>query len=314
MAGWMSPCSTPAEADGGLHRPTAWVRSSRPSAHARHPRRRVRSVPASARRAFRCASRKDILEGRCTGNPTRHAMITHGHQSPTRTTEKPGPGFGVTAGKRGMMQRQKQCGAARPGGVGEIFSPPARIQDRNERAARVKCPAMFLIGRSVCDDPDRAGRDLPGAVPNSTVLTLGLRRPQLMGEKRRSPRCVVEFLRGLGAYTSRMMRMHGYRFLTVVTACGPRSEPLPEGIGARRALRGPSTTGSAGGEPTVRGEIYEIPGSRAPHRGSSRAGAGRSRARSMSGRQLAYEEPPRERIRFLRATTSRTITPALRSA
>jgi len=76
-----------------------------------------------------------------------------------------------------LMQRQK------PGVLHADFAACDGYKTGFERAAQVKCPALFVLGARDAMTPERAGRDFARAVPNSAVVTLDSTGHNLMGEK-----------------------------------------------------------------------------------------------------------------------------------
>ena len=112
------------------------------------------------------------------------------HSACAHYPSNPGPGFWVIGGNLRLMQRQK------PGVLHADFAACDGYKAGFERAAQVKCPALFLLGARDAMTPARAGRDLARAVPNSTVVTLASAGHNLMGEKPDEVLdTLVEFLR-----------------------------------------------------------------------------------------------------------------------
>jgi pimeloyl-ACP methyl ester carboxylesterase len=89
----------------------------------------------------------------------------------------PGPGSWVIGGSLRLMQRQK------PGVLHADFAACDSYKEGLARAAQLKCPALFLLGKLDAMTPARAGRDLARAVPNAQVQVLGDSGHNLMGEK-----------------------------------------------------------------------------------------------------------------------------------
>ena len=112
------------------------------------------------------------------------------HAAYAHYPSNPGPGFWVIGANLRLMQRQK------PGVLHADFAACDGYKAGFERAAQVKCPALFLLGARDAMTPARAGRDLARAVPNSTVVTLASAGHNLMGEKPDEVLdTLVEFLR-----------------------------------------------------------------------------------------------------------------------
>jgi pimeloyl-ACP methyl ester carboxylesterase len=140
--------------------------------------------------AFPMRVSAELLEATREREPEAHLMINHwSHSSLAHYPSNPGPGFWVPGGNLRLMQRQK------PGVLHADFAACDGYRDGLERAAQVKCPALFLLGRLDAMTPARAGRDLAHAVPGAAVKTLDGGH-NLMGEKPDEILdALVEFLR-----------------------------------------------------------------------------------------------------------------------
>jgi len=156
---------------------------------ARHPKR-VRRV-ALVGTAFPMRVSAELLEATREREPEAHLMINHwSHSALAHYPSNPGPGFWVAGSNLRLMQRQKR------GVLHADFAACDGYRDGLERAAQVKCPALFLLGRLDAMTPARAGRDLAHAVPGATVNTLDDGGHNLMGEKPDEILdALVEFLR-----------------------------------------------------------------------------------------------------------------------
>jgi pimeloyl-ACP methyl ester carboxylesterase len=156
---------------------------------ARHPQR-VRRI-ALVGTAFPMRVSAELLDATREREPEAHLMINHwSHSSLAHYPSNPGPGFWVAGGNLRLMQRQK------PGVLHTDFAACDGYRDGLERAAQVKCPALFLLGRLDAMTPARTGRDLAHAVPGATVKTLDDGGHNLMGEKPDEILdALVEFLR-----------------------------------------------------------------------------------------------------------------------
>ena len=123
-------------------------------------------------------------------NAARNMISLWSHSACAHYPGNPGPGSWVTGANLRLMQRQK------PGVLHADFAACDAYKTGFERAAQVKCPALFLLGARDAMTPARAGRDLARAVPGSTVVTLGSAGHNLMGEKPDEVLdALVEFLR-----------------------------------------------------------------------------------------------------------------------
>jgi pimeloyl-ACP methyl ester carboxylesterase len=116
------------------------------------------------------AARSDEAEAQRMINVWSHAAYAH-------YPSNPGPGSWVSGGNLRLMQRQKR------GTLYADFTACNAYAAGAERAARVKCPALFLLGARDAMTPARSGRELAKALPQATVRTLGDSGHNLMGEK-----------------------------------------------------------------------------------------------------------------------------------
>src|SRR5439155_449484 len=130
---------------------------------ARYPQR-VRRL-ALLGTAFPMRVSPELLEATKSRESDAHGMINAwSHSAYAHYPSNPGPGFWVIGGNLRLMQRQK------PGVLYADFAACDGYKTGFERAAQVKCPALFLLGARDAMTPARAGRDLARAVPNSTVV------------------------------------------------------------------------------------------------------------------------------------------------
>lgn len=129
------------------------------------------------------AARSNEAEAQRMINVWSHAAYAH-------YPSNPGPGSWVLGANLRLMQRQKR------GALHADFAACNAYAAGLERAARVKCPALFLLGARDAMTPARSGRELAKAVPHATVRTLGDSGHNLMGEKPDEILdALVEFLR-----------------------------------------------------------------------------------------------------------------------
>jgi pimeloyl-ACP methyl ester carboxylesterase len=143
---------------------------------ARYPER-VRRI-ALVGTAFPMRVSPELLESTREREPEALLMINHwSHSALAHYPSNPGPGFWVAGSNLRLMQRQK------PGVLHADFAACNEYKAGLERAAQVKCPALFLLGRLDAMTPARSGRDLARAMPNSIVRTLDDAGHNLMGEK-----------------------------------------------------------------------------------------------------------------------------------
>ena len=156
---------------------------------ARHPERVDRVALLGT--AFPMRVAPDLLRATESRESDAHNMINvWSHSAHAHYPSNPGPGFWVIGGNLRLMQRQK------PGVLRADFAACDGYKTGFERAAQVRCPALFLLGARDAMTPARAGRDLAGAVPHSIIKTLEGTGHNLMGEKPDEVLdALVEFLR-----------------------------------------------------------------------------------------------------------------------
>jgi pimeloyl-ACP methyl ester carboxylesterase len=141
--------------------------------------------------AFPMRVSAELLDATRSREPDAHRMINvWSHAALAHYPSNPGPGFWVSGGNLRLMQRQK------PGVLHADFAACDAYRAGFERAAQVKCPALFLLGTLDAMTPARAGRDLAKAVPHAIVKSLDGCGHNLMGEKPDEVLdALVEFLR-----------------------------------------------------------------------------------------------------------------------
>jgi pimeloyl-ACP methyl ester carboxylesterase len=143
---------------------------------ARHPERATRIALLGT--AFPMSVSPELLEAAKAREAEAQRMINvWSHASYAHYPGNPGPGSWVIGGSLRLMQRQK------PGVLHADFAACDGYADGLARAAQLKCPALFLLGRLDAMTPARAGRDLARAVPSASVKILGDCGHDLMGEK-----------------------------------------------------------------------------------------------------------------------------------
>ena len=156
---------------------------------ARFPER-VRRI-ALVGTAFPMRVSPELLEATRARESEAHLMINHwSHSALAHYPSNPGPGFWVPGSNLRLMQRQK------PGALHADFAACDGYESGVDQAARVKCPALFLLGKLDAMTPARGGRALADAVPGSTLRILDGAGHNLMGEKPDEVLdALVEFLR-----------------------------------------------------------------------------------------------------------------------
>jgi len=143
---------------------------------ARHPERVARLALVGT--AFPMRVSPDLLEA--TKHREADALLTinaWSHAAYAHYPGNPGPGSWVRGGALRLTQRQK------PGVLHADFAACDNYRAGLERAARVKCPALFLLAARDAMMSVRSGESLAKAVPHATVKTLDDSGHNLMGEK-----------------------------------------------------------------------------------------------------------------------------------
>lgn len=95
----------------------------------------------------------------------------------THRPGNPGPGFSVFNEGRRLMERQ------RPGVLLTDFSACNAYAGGQERAAQVRCPALFVLGDADLMTPPKAARLLQQALPDSRTVRLARCGHNLMAEQ-----------------------------------------------------------------------------------------------------------------------------------
>jgi len=143
---------------------------------ARHAERVTRIALLGA--AFPMRVSPELLEATENDEPRAHAMINvWSHSACAHYPSNPGPGFWVIGENLRLMQRQKR---------GVLHADFAACNDYAagmERAKRIACPALFILGRRDAMTPLRAGRALAAAVPHAKVVQLDECGHNSMAEK-----------------------------------------------------------------------------------------------------------------------------------
>jgi pimeloyl-ACP methyl ester carboxylesterase len=143
---------------------------------ARNPERVLRVALVGT--AFPMRVSPDLLEA--TKHREADALLTinaWSHAAYAHYPSNPGPGSWVRGGALRLTQRQK------PGVLYADFAACDNYQAGLERAARMKCPALFLLAARDAMMSVRSGESLAKAVPHARVTILGDSGHNLMGEK-----------------------------------------------------------------------------------------------------------------------------------
>jgi pimeloyl-ACP methyl ester carboxylesterase len=156
---------------------------------AKHPQRVARIALIGT--AFPMRVSPELLEATRSNEAEAQRMINvWSHAACAHYPGNPGPGSWVMGGNLRLMQRQRR------GSLHTDFAACNAYAAGFERAARVECPALFLLGARDAMTPARSGSELAKAVPHATVRTLGGSGHNLMGEKPDEVLdALVEFLR-----------------------------------------------------------------------------------------------------------------------
>lgn len=108
------------------------------------------------------------------------------HSAVTHRPGNPGPGFSVFIENLRLMQRQS------PGVLHNDFQACNDYQAGLERAAQLRCPALFVLGERDMMTPPRAARGLIEAISQSKVVTVPRCGHALMAER---PDAVLEAIK-----------------------------------------------------------------------------------------------------------------------
>ena len=142
----------------------------------RHPERVSRIALIGT--AFPMRVSPELLEATRDDEPRAQDMVNiWSHSSYAHYPSNPGPGFWVIGENSRLMQRQK------PGVMHVDFAACNAYAAGLERAAQVKCPALFILGRRDVMTPARSGRELARAISGSRVVEVAGSGHALMAEK-----------------------------------------------------------------------------------------------------------------------------------
>lgn len=120
----------------------------------------------------------ELLEATRSDEPQARRMINAwSHSAVAHYPGNPGPGFWVIGENLRLMQRQK------PGVLHADFAACNGYAAGAERAAKIRCSALVVLGELDAMTPARAGRDLAKTIPHARLLQLRDCGHNLMGEK-----------------------------------------------------------------------------------------------------------------------------------
>ena len=133
----------------------------------------------------------DLLNAAEANDPAAIDMVSiWGHGFAAGIGGSLAPGAWMLGAGRRLLER------ARPGVLYRDLFACNTYRDGLEAAAKVKAPAILVLGARDLMTPAKAGRELAAALPNARVVTLASAGHMLMSER---PDEVLAALRGLGA-------------------------------------------------------------------------------------------------------------------
>jgi pimeloyl-ACP methyl ester carboxylesterase len=151
---------------------------------ARHPERVTRIALLGT--AFPMRVSPALLEAARDDEPAAQRMINvWSHSAYVHYPGNPGPGFWVIGENLRLMQRQK------PGVLHADFAACDGYADGLELAARIRCPALLLLGERDAMTPAQAAASLGRTIPGAKSVLLEDCGHSLMAEK---PDAVLEHL------------------------------------------------------------------------------------------------------------------------
>jgi pimeloyl-ACP methyl ester carboxylesterase len=128
--------------------------------------------------AFPMRVAPELLDAAKRDEPAAQAMINvWSHAAHAQYPGNPGPGTWVIGANLRLMQR------AKPGVLYADFAACDRYAAGAERAARVRCPAMLVLGRDDRMTPERSGRALAESIPGAKLVQVRGSGHNLMAEK-----------------------------------------------------------------------------------------------------------------------------------
>jgi pimeloyl-ACP methyl ester carboxylesterase len=128
--------------------------------------------------AFPMRVSEELLAATRDDEPRAQDMVNvWSHSTYAHYPSNPGPGFWVIGENLRLMQRQK------PGVMHVDFKACNDYAAGADRAAEVRCPALFILGRRDAMTPMRSGRELAKAVKGARVVEVNGSGHALMAEK-----------------------------------------------------------------------------------------------------------------------------------
>jgi pimeloyl-ACP methyl ester carboxylesterase len=143
---------------------------------ARHPDR-VAKIALLAT-AYPMKVSAELLDATKNNEPLAQDMVNiWSHSAYAQYPNNPGPGFWVIGENLRLMQRQK------PGVMHVDFTACNAYAGGAEAAAKVRCPALFLLARRDAMTPMRAAQDFAKSIKGAQLVVINGSGHNMMGEK-----------------------------------------------------------------------------------------------------------------------------------
>jgi pimeloyl-ACP methyl ester carboxylesterase len=143
---------------------------------ARHPDR-VAKIALLAT-AYPMKVSAELLDATKNNEPLALDMVNiWSHSAYAQYPNNPGPGFWVIGENLRLMQRQK------PGVMHVDFTACNAYAGGAEAAAKVRCPALFLLARRDAMTPMRAAQDFAKSIKGAQLVVINGSGHNMMGEK-----------------------------------------------------------------------------------------------------------------------------------
>jgi pimeloyl-ACP methyl ester carboxylesterase len=143
---------------------------------ARHPGRMAKIALLAS--AYPMKVSADLLDATRDNEPLAQDMVNiWSHLAYAQYPSNPGPGFWVIGENLRLMQRQK------PGVMHVDFAACNAYSGGAEAAAKVNCPALFLIARRDAMTPARSAQAFAPSVKGARIVSIDGSGHNMMGEK-----------------------------------------------------------------------------------------------------------------------------------
>ena len=143
---------------------------------ARHPDR-VAKIALLAT-AYPMKVSAELLQATKDDEPLAQDMVNiWSHSAHAHYPNNPGPGFWIIGENLRLMQRQK------PGVIHVDFAACDAYAGGAQAAAKVRCPALFLLARRDAMTPARAARDFARSIEDAQVVVIDGSGHNMMAEK-----------------------------------------------------------------------------------------------------------------------------------